>query len=129
MKVKINNQELSLKVKVENEYDITKCLRSLKKYNMGAYKQFTFGENTLKHVKDNEYRIDFDCDIKFEKIYGQVYMTVEFENDQLILKRLEPHGFWITGYRIELETYKGVPVVSKRDKFKIDLLEKLGELK
>lgn len=125
----MNNQELSLKTTMENESDMTKCLRSLRKYNMRAYKQFMFETNDLEYVKDNEYRIDFNCDVKFKKIYGRVYMSVEVENDQLILKRLEPHGFWLAGYRLELETYKGVPIVSKRDKFKVDMLEKLGELK
>jgi len=126
MKVRLNNQELSLKVIMENESDMNKCLRSLRKYNMRAYKQFMFEINDLKHIKGNEYKIDFISDDKFQKIYGQVYMIVSIENDQLILKRLEPHGFLIAGHNIELESYKGVPVVSKKEKFKVDLLEKIG---
>lgn len=125
MKVRLNNQELSLKVKMENESDMTKCLRLLRKYNIRAYKQFIFEVNDLIHVKENKYKIEFVSDDKFQKIYGQVYMLVSIENDEIILKRLEPHGFWLAGHNIELESYKGVPIISIKEKFKVDLLEKM----
>lgn len=125
MKVSLNNQELSLKVKMENESDMTKCLRSLRKYNMRAYKQLIFEVNELKHIEDNEYRINLKSDLKFQKVYGQIYITVLLQDSEIILKRLEPHGFLIAGHNIELESYKGVPIVSRKEKFKIDFLEKV----
>lgn len=125
MKVRLNNQELSLKVVMKNESDMNKCLRALRKYNMRAYKQFIFEVNELKHIEDNEYRIDLMADAKFQKIYGQVYMIVLLQDDEVILKRLEPHGFLIAGHNIELESYKGVPIISNKEKFKIDFLEKV----
>lgn len=128
MKVRLNNQELSLKVVMKNESDMNKCLRALRKYNMRAYKQFIFEVNELKHIEDNEYRIDLITDAKFQKIYGQVYMTVLLQDDEIILKRLEPRGFLIAGHNIELESYKGVPIISNKEKFKIDFLEKVGGL-
>ena len=93
---------------------------------MRAYKQFMFEINELKPVKGNKYRIDFVSDNKFQKIYGQVYMLVTLEKDELTLNRLEPHQFFIAGHKIELESYKGVPIVSEREKFKIDFLDKMG---
>lgn len=126
MKIKFNNQVFTPKMKMLDESDMTKCLRSLRKYNMRAYKQFVFDVNELKHIKDNEYRIDFISDNKFQKIYGKVYMIITLVKDEIILNRLEPHNFFIAGHRAELESYKGVPIISKKEKLKIDFLDKMG---
>ena len=126
VKVKLNGKLITPKIKMLDESDMTKCLRSLRKYNMRAYKQFIFETNDLVHVKDNEYRINFLSDNKFQKIYGQVYMSVTLEKDEITLNILEPHDFFIAGHNRELESYKGIPIVSQKEKFKIDFLNKMG---
>lgn len=128
MKIKINNQLKNVIVKFENELDFNKTLSSLKKYNMRAYKQLFLKINELCYVGGNEYRINLITEPKFKKIYGQVYIKTLLNGNELIIKRLEPYNFFKAGHKIELKSYRGIPIISKKEKFKLDLLEEIGGL-
>ena len=128
----------------ENEY--RKLERSLKKYNMMAYKKLNFdfypalrkgeflGElvSINKHDKTESYELQLPTDSLFVKVYGKVKLlyTVYKEQNTVMLTGLEPRGILMDGHKSELTAYKGI-MISKanaaKEMFKIDLITKLEE--
>ena len=41
-------------------------------------------------------------------------------------KMITPNEFFIAGYNVELESYKEVPIISQKEKIKVDVLNKIG---
>ncbi len=127
-----------------DENDFKKRERSLKKYNMLAYKKLMFeyypnirkGEflgdiiSQDKKEQTTNYSLKLPADSLFEKVHGKV--TLEYivnENNGIIyLKTILP-DILLEGHTSELSTYKGV-MVSKsnpeKDMFKINLLNMLN---
>jgi hypothetical protein len=124
-----------------NENEFKKLERSLKKYNMLAYKKLYFEYyislkegNFLGEViaKDDvngifTYELKLPTDTMFSKVHGFLRLIYRVnEKDQvIILDRLEPISILSEGHQSELETYKGVMVSkshSDKDMFKIHLL-------
>ena len=128
----------------ENEFK--KLERSLKKYNMMAYKKLNFdfypalrkgeflGElvSINKHDKTESYELQLPTDSLFVKVYGKVKLlyTVYKEQNTVMLTGLEPRGILMDGHKSELTAYKGI-MISKanaaKEMFKIDLITKLEE--
>lgn len=123
----------------ENEYK--KLERSLKKYNMLAYKKLYFEVYpTLKEgkilgelVSKNEdkrfdrYELKLPTDILFAKVHGNIklHYLVYKENNTILLEKITPEDILSEGHQSELVTYKGVMVSkqhSEKDLFKINLL-------
>lgn len=118
-----------------------KLERSLKKYNMLAYKKLYFeyypklkegnflGElvatNKEKGIKT--YELKLPTDALFAKVHGSLtlhYFVYE-EEKIVMLDKLTPEDILNEGHQSELETYKGVMVSKKhadKDIFKINLL-------
>ena len=127
-----------------DENNFKKLERSLKKYNMVAYKKLMFdfypklrsgefvGElvSINKHEKTETYDLRLPTDSLFVKVYGEVKLnyTVYKQNNIVMLNNLEPKDILLDGHRSELTAYKGI-MISKanasKDKFKIDLLNML----
>ena len=127
-----------------DENNFKKLERSLKKYNMVAYKKLMFdfypklrsgefvGElvSINKHEKTETYDLRLPTDSLFVRVYGEVKLnyTVYKENNIVMLNDLEPKDILLDGHRSELTAYKGIMISkanARKEMFKIDLLCKL----
>ena len=124
-----------------NENEFHKLERSLKKYNMLAYKKLYFeyypslkegqflGE-VISTNQENEtvtYKLKLPTDMLFAKVHGPIELYyIVYEKEKIImLDKLEPVDILSEGHQSELVTYKGVMVSkehSDKDIFKINLL-------
>ena len=129
-----------------DENDFRKKERSLRKYNMLAYKKLTFsyypelrkgnflGQEVKKDKKSKtvSYELQLPTDNKFKKVHGPIVLhyTVYVEKKIILLTNITPEGILDEGHRAELSTYKGV-MISKtnpeKDMFKINLLNMLDK--
>ena len=129
-----------------DENDFRKKERSVRKYNMLAYKKLTFeyypeirngsflGELVAVNKKEQSksYELKLPTDELFAKVHGEIILhyTVYTEKNIILLTNITPEGILDEGHRAELSTYKGV-MISKtnpeKDMFKINLLNRLGK--
>lgn len=128
----------------ENEFN--KLERSLKKYNMLAYKELNFscypalrsgnflGDLVSRNKKEGTetYELKLKSDSMFSKVHGEVKLiyTVHKEQGIVVLKSITPKEILLEGHRSELGTYKGImisKVNAQKDMFKIDLLNMLQD--
>ena len=127
----------------ENENEFRKKERSIRKYNMLAYKklQFTYypqlrdGDFLGKLVseKDNmkSYELILPADDMFVKVHGEIvlhYTVYKDKNIVLLTNIVTSDGILEEGHRTELKAYKGVMISKEnkeRDMFKINLLNML----
>ena len=127
-----------------DENDFRKKERSVRKYNMLAYKKLTFdyypdirkgnflGVEVSKNDKDKtiSYELKLPTDELFAKVHGEIILhyTVYTEKGIILLTNITPEEILDEGHRAELSTYKGV-MISKtnpeKDVFKINLLNML----
>ncbi len=124
-----------------NENEFHKLERSLKKYNMLAYKKLYFdfyprlkagellGElvSTNKENNTKSYELKLPTDALFSKVHGDIKLHyLVYEKEKIImLDTLTPEDILTEGHQSELVTYKGVMVSkehSDKDIFKINLL-------
>jgi len=127
-----------------NENEFKKYERSLKKYNMLAYKKLYFSfYPSLKEgnflgilVSSDEnvknYELKLPTDIMFSKVHGDVMLHYVVDEDKkiVILDKITPEGILGEGHQSELTTYKGVMVSKEnhdKDIFKINLLNMLNK--
>ena len=131
-----------------NENEFRKLERSLKKYNMRAFKKLSFdyypdmrngkfpGELVSKNKEagTETYELKLPSDAMFAQVHGEVKLiyTVYKKEETVMLKELLPKDILLEGHRSELGTYKGI-MISKanasKDIFKIDLLNMLQDNK
>lgn len=121
-----------------------KLERSLKKYNMVAFKKLMFdfypklrsgefvGEliSLNKHEQTETYELKLPTDNLFIKVYGEVKLnyTVYRNQNTVMLNTLEPKDILMDGHKSELTAYKGIMISkanAQKEMFKIDLLCKL----
>ncbi len=127
-----------------NENEFRKLERSLKKYNMLAYKKLNFeyypelrkgnfvGELISKNKKEKTetYELKLPSDSMFKQVHGDVTLkyVVYLEQNVVMLDTITPTDILLEGHMAELTTYKGV-MISKanasKDMFKIDMLNML----
>lgn len=124
-----------------NENEFKKLERSLKKYNMLAYKKLYFeyypslkegkflGEivATNKENGSVSYELKLPTDIMFSKVHGDVKLHYHVYEDKktVMIDTLTPEDILTEGHQSELVTYKGVMISkqhSEKDLFKINLL-------
>lgn len=127
-----------------NENEFHKLERSLKKYNMLAYKKLCFeyypkmkeglflGQEVSTNSETNtvSYELKLPTDAMFAKVHGDIIVKyIVYKNEKMImLDTIEPEEILTEGHQSELETYKGVMVSkehSDKDIFKINLLNML----
>lgn len=127
-----------------NENEFRKKEKSIKKYNMLAYKKLMFeyypafregnfmGVVTSTNKKDGiiKYDLKLPTDRTFARVHGDIVLhyTV-YENQKIVmLNTITPEDILDEGHQSELKTYKGV-MISKthadKDIFKINLLDSL----
>lgn len=128
-----------------NENDFRVKERSVRKYNMLAYKKLTFefypkikqGEflgNVVGQNKDGSfmYELPLPTDGMFAKVHGVItlHYTVYLDKKTVLLTNITPEDILEEGHRTELNAYKGV-MVSKankeKDMFKINLLNMMNK--
>lgn len=127
-----------------NENDFRKKERTVRKYNMLAYKKLTFeyypemrngnflGEvvSVNKKEKTKDYELKLPTDELFAKVHGEIrlHYTVYDDKNIILLTNITPERILDEAHRAELSTYKGV-MISKsnpeKDMFKINLLNML----
>ena len=124
-----------------NENEFHKLERSLKKYNMLAYKKLYFdyypslkeGKLLGEIVSTNEkigtvtYELSLPTDELFKKVHGTIKLRYHVYEEQKIvmLDTIIPEDILTEGHQSELVTYKGVMISkqhSEKDMFKINLL-------
>ena len=124
-----------------NENEFRKLERSIKKYNMLAYKKLYFeyypslkeGNFLGKLISTNQanqtsnYELKLPTDAMFSKVHGDIklYYTVYNTEKIVMLDKFEPMDILSEGHASELVTYKGVMVSkqhAEKDMFKINLL-------
>ena len=124
-----------------NENEFKKLERSLKKYNMLAYKKLYFefypklkegvflGEVSSQDKEKGitNYELKLPTDMMFSKVHGDIklHYSVYEEENIVMLESLSPEDILSEGHQSELVTYKGVMVSkqhSEKDMFKINLL-------
>ena len=128
-----------------NENDFRVKERTVRKYNMLAYKEMTFkfypklktGEFLGKIVGENKdggimYELPLPTDDMFAKVHGIItlHYTVYLDKKVILLTNITPEEILEEGHRSELTAYKGV-MVSKtnkdKDMFKINLLNMMNK--
>lgn len=129
----------------KNENEFKKKEKSVKKYNMLAYKKLLFeyydklkdgvflGKLISKNSKENSehYELTIPTDDMFVKVHGEMVLhyTVYKEKNVVLLETITPEDLLLEGHRSELKTYKGVMISkenAEKDMFKINLLNSLN---
>ena len=124
-----------------NENEFKKLKRSIKKYNMLAYKKLYFDYypalkegnflgklvSTNKENNTKTYELKLPTDALFSKVHGDIKLYyLVYENEKIVmLDKFEPKEILSEGHASELVTYKGVMVSkqhTEKDMFKINLL-------
>lgn len=127
-----------------NENEFRKKERSVRKYNMLAYKKLTFdyypsiregkflGKLISTDAKDHSktYELKLPTDSLFAKVHGDVtlHYTVYEDSRVVLLSNITPDSILEEGHRSELGTYKGVMISktnAEKDMFKVNLLNAL----
>lgn len=127
----------------ENKFRVRE--RSVRKYNMLAYKKLTFeyypqlkeGNFLGKLIKENEdhslmYEMMLPTDEMFQKVHGimKLHYTVYPDKKVILLTNITPDGILDEGHRSELTAYKGVMISKsnpKKDMFKVNLLNMMNK--
>ena len=126
----------------QNENDFRKKERSVRKYNMLAYKKLTFdyypelrnGNFLGKLVSETDnyknYELVLPTDEMFVKVHGEITLHYSVYQDKniILLTNITPEDILEEGHRAELTAYKGVMISKKnpeKDMFKINLLNML----
>ncbi len=127
-----------------DENDFRKKERSVRKYNMLAYKKLEFefypelrNGNFLgeKISEDKErctasYELKLPTDERSALVHGEIrlYYTVYYNKKIILLTNFKPEELLDEGHRTELKAYKGVMISkenAKRDMFKVNLVNML----
>lgn len=124
----------NIKIAYEDENQFHKLVKSLKMYNMVAYKDFIFnlmhklraGEIIGEKIEDNIYKVHLISNKVFEFVYGEIYFTYRLEGNKATLITIEPKDILFEGHRKQLPTYKGVPINSPKDRFRVDMYYNMG---
>lgn len=126
----------------QNENDFRKKERSVRKYNMLAYKKLTFeyypelrngnflGKLVSEEKNVKNYELVLPTDDMFVKVHGEITLHYSVYDDKniILLTNITPEGILEEGHRAELTAYKGVMISKKnpeKDMFKINLLNML----
>ena len=129
-----------------NEAEFKKRERSVKKYNMFAFKKLIFdfypemkegnflGSLVFEDKEKNidSYELVLPTDEMFTKVHGEIILHYDVYNDKhiILLKTITPEDLLLEGHKTELGAYKGVMISkenAEKDMFKINLLNMLNK--
>ena len=142
----MESRRLNYHFEYVNENEFRKKERSVRKYNMLAYKKLTFeyypeireGNFLGKLVSTNKaentkcYELKLPTDSLFAKVHGDVILhyTVYEDSRVVLLVNITPDDILEEGHRTELSTYKGVMISKEnkaKDMFKVNLLNAMSQ--
>ncbi len=142
----MENKRLNYHFEYVDENEFRKKERSVRKYNMLAYKKLTFeyypkiregnflGKLVETSSKDNtkNYELKLPTDALFSKVHGDItlHYTVYEDSKIVLLTNITPDSILEEGHRSELTTYKGVMISktnAQKDMFKVNLLNALNQ--
>ena len=142
----MESKKLNYHFEYVDENEFRKKERSVRKYNMLAYKKLTFeyypsiregnfvGKLVSTSLEDNTkaYELKLPTDSLFAKVHGDLtlHYTVYEESRVVLLTNITPDSILEEGHRSELGTYKGVMISktnAEKDMFKVNLLNALKE--
>ncbi len=113
--------------KDENKFN--KELKALRKYCVIAAKYLFF--EVIKYdffeKRNGFYELELPTSEEFKIIYGKIKLKYSVCNGKVIFEDLEPNDFFVDGYKVELESYKGIFYRNEKDIFKINLVMKMKE--
>ena len=140
----MENKRLNYHFEYVDENEFRKKERSVRKYNMLAYKKLTFeyypslrngefiGELVSKNQKagTKTYELKLPSDHMFSQVHGDIKLHyIVYEKEKVVmLDTITPSDILLEGHMAELTTYKGVMISknnAEKDMFKIDLLNML----
>lgn len=104
--------------------EFSKKLSSLKKYLI-----FQFRHYNCFQKENGSYELNLPTSPEFKYIYGQIKLKYCVKDKNIIFKDLEPSQFFMDGYKMELDVYKKFYYRDEKDKFKIDLMLTLKNIK
>ncbi len=129
-----------------DEQKFKKCERSVKKYNMFAFKKLVFdfypkmkdgqflGEKVSENKDNNtvSFELVLPADDLFTKVHGEIVLEYDVYRDKniVLLKTIRPEELFLEGHNTELGAYKGVMISKEnanKDMFKINLLDLLNK--
>ena len=129
-----------------DEQKFKKCERSVKKYNMFAFKKLVFdfypkmkdgqflGEKVSEDKEKNtiSYELVLPADDLFTKVHGEIVLNYDVYTNKniILLKTINPEELFLEGHATELGAYKGVMISkenAQKDMFKINLLDLLNK--
>lgn len=129
-----------------NENEFKKKERSVKKYNMLAYKKLMFeyypslregnflgvAISTNSSTGITKYELKLPTDKTFSKVHGDIVLHYSvYENGKIVLlNTLTPEDILTEGHQTQLSTYKGIMVSNnhkEQDMFKINLLNAINK--
>ena len=129
-----------------DEQKFKKCERSVKKYNMFAFKKLVFdfypkmkdgnflGEKVNEDKEKNtiSFELTLPADELFTKVHGEIVLEYDVYTDKniILLKTINPEDLFLEGHATELGAYKGVMISkenAQKDMFKINLLDLLNK--
>ena len=117
------------RINYKDENNFNKLLRSIKKYNMKAYKEIIFdiipnlraGNLVGIKLNDDTYKCHLYSSEINEFVYGELYLVYKIIDGRIYLWSIEPKEYLLKGHSRELPTYKGVTILTPKDRFKVDL--------
>ena len=129
-----------------DEQKLKKCERSVKKYNMFAFKKLVFdfypkmkdGQFLGEKIKEDKekntisYELTLPADELFTKVHGEIVLHYDVYTNKniILLKTIDPEELFLEGHATELGAYKGVMISKEnadKDMFKINLLDLLNK--
>ena len=129
-----------------DEQKFKKCERSVKKYNMFAFKKLVFdfypkmknGEFLGDKIGEDKekstisYELVLPADELFTKVHGEIVLQYDVYTNKniILLKTINPEELFLEGHSTELGAYKGVMISkenAQKDMFKINLLDLLNK--
>lgn len=120
----------------ENSY--TLATRSLRKFNMTAYKQLLFevlpslraGSNLGTKQSDGTYKVYLKADSSFEFVYGKIYLIYSLEGkNAIMIHDLCPFNVLHSLYKKIPPVIDGVPICDSSAMFKLNLYKRMkGEI-
>ena len=142
----MENKKLNYHFEYVDENEFRKKERSVRKYNMLAYKKLTFeyypsirdcnfvGKLVSTSSVDNtkKYELKLPTDSLFAKVHGEltVHYTVYEDSRIVLLTNITPESILEEGHRSELSAYKGVMISktnAQKDMFKVNLLNAIKD--
>ena len=107
-----------------DENDFKKKYKGLRRICPTTFKYLCF-EVFSKSLFDNEigkHVLQLPTDKLFSQVHGTIQLVYSISNNAIIIEDLMPNEVLLDNYISDIKTYKGVPCITARDKFKIDLL-------